>query len=150
MFPSQSYCNAWNARFAGSPALYTKDSRGYLCGVLLFYRVKTHRIVWAIAHGMWPKDTIDHINGDSTDNRPCNLRDVSQLDNNRNRPLPKNNTSGVHGVSMMKCNGKWRATIKAGGKHLHLGCFNTITAAAAARKAAEVKYGFHENHGRKA
>lgn len=33
---------------------------------------KAHRVAWCIAHGGWPPEQIDHINGDRSDNRfPC-------------------------------------------------------------------------------
>ena len=41
-----------------------------------------HRIIWKMHYGNDP-DTIDHINFDTTDNRLCNLRDVTQCDNNK-------------------------------------------------------------------
>lgn len=149
MFTTDSSCGCWNGRFAGMPAFQTKDDRGYHCGVVMYRRLRAHRVVWALCYGEWPRYAIDHINGDTSDNRPNNLRDVGPLENNRNRPTPRNNTTGAHGVSRIRENGKWRATINVKGKQVHLGCFVTISSAVAARKAAELKYGFHENHGRK-
>jgi hypothetical protein len=44
---------------------------------------------------------------------------------------------------------KWAAAIALpGGKCVALGRYDTLAEAAAVRKAAEKKYGFHENHGR--
>lgn len=48
--------------------------------------------------------------------------------------------SGVRGVSWHKGKGKWRATLCYKGKDMHLGYFDTIDEAAAARKEAEEKY----------
>lgn len=88
-----------------------------------------------------------HINHNPVDNRLGNLRLVTSAENNRNVPLRKANTSSVCGVNWHKLRCKWRAYIRTSGKHLHLGMFDNFEDAVSARKAAEVKYGFHPNHG---
>lgn len=106
-----------------------------------------HRLIYLYMTGDWPKDEIDHINGDGLDNRWCNLRPVRHLDNNRNSRRYSNNRSGVTGVGWYRRANKWRGRISIEGKQLLLGLFDTIEEASYARKQAEIKYGFHENHG---
>lgn len=108
-----------------------------------------HRIIWMMVYGHWP-DEIDHINGNRTDNRLCNLRNVTHHENTRNLCKSKNNTSGVTGVHWCAYHEKWAARIKVDYKLLYLGNFSNKEDAITARKAAEVKYGFHQNHGRPA
>jgi hypothetical protein len=56
---------------------------------------RTSRLIWTYMTGEWPKGVIDHINGDTHDERWCNLRDVSQSDNvafgaqRKGKTLPK-------------------------------------------------------------
>jgi hypothetical protein len=97
-------------------------------------------------YGVWPTQLIDHINGDSSDNRIVNLRQTTQSENNRNRRITDKNTSGYVGV--YKRGAKWCAQISVNGKNMHLGAYDTIEQAANARKQAEIDYGYHENHGR--
>ncbi len=92
---------------------------------------------------------IDHINGDRGDNRISNLRVVTSTENNRNKAINKNNTSGVTGVTWSKSRRKWIAQIHIGKIGKALGGFDRVEDAIAARKNAETRYGFHENHGRK-
>ena len=99
-------------------------------------------------HGEWPRHEIDHINGDPSDNRICNLRDVTHKVNGLNQKIPAHNKSGIIGVSWHNSTKKWAATITVSKKQLHLGVFDTIEQARDARSLAERKYGFHKNHGR--
>jgi hypothetical protein len=102
-----------------------------------------------LTYGSWPVDQIDHINGNTKDNRLENLRDVSNRENLRNQKIPKNNTSGTLGVSFDKRKQNYQASIKINGKRKHLGYFKNKEEAIAARAVANIKYNFHENHGRK-
>ena len=143
-------CTRWNARFAGEPAFETVTSLGYFGGRVFGRIYFAHRVAHAIHHGAWPHGQIDHISGVKTDNRIANLRDVSHAENLRNAAMPSTNTSGVCGVSRRKSSGKWTAQIRRNRKQKHLGTFESFDDAVAARKAAEVKYGYHPNHGRPA
>ena len=108
---------------------------------------KAHRLAFVFMTGSFPHDVVDHINGNGFDNRWDNLRDVSQATNSKNCRPSKNNTSGVMGVCFDKSRDKWLASIKVNRKNITLGRFETIEGAALARKKAEKKYGFHQNHG---
>jgi hypothetical protein len=92
-------------------------------------------------------EQIDHINGDKTDNRWQNLRNVSNRENCKNAAIGTNNTTGALGVWITR-NGTYQADISVDGKKHYLGIYKTLEEAKSARKAAENKYGFHENHGR--
>ena len=148
MFASERAGKVWNTRFCGKPACRTEKDTGYVRGRILEKTYLAHRVAYAIYHDTWPTDQIDHINGDRLDNRIANLRDVSRTENSRNSVIPINNTSGHIGVSWRTDVSKWQAYIYAHGKRLHIGHFTDIEDAIAARAAAEVKYGFHPNHGR--
>jgi hypothetical protein len=109
---------------------------------------KQHRIVWAMHYGQWPTKNIDHIDGNRANNAIKNLREATHQENSRNLRMPKNNTSGHIGVNFHKQSGKWMAYIKANGKWVYLKTHANIEDAIAARQAAEIKYGYHKNHGR--
>jgi len=105
-----------------------------------------HRIAWLYEYGEFPQKHIDHINGDRSDNSIDNLRDVSQHSNSKNGRISKNNTSGHNGV--YKQLNSYIAKIKVLGKSLHIGSFKDKEDAIKARQEANIKYGFHENHGK--
>lgn len=77
-------------------------------------------------------DEVDHINGDKLDNRRSNLRYVTRSQNNMNKPIQTNNTSGFKGVHQLKSTGKFQAYIKKDGKRIHLGTYSTALDAARA------------------
>jgi len=131
------------------------DSNGYVRTSLVVQGknrgYRGHRIAWFLYYGEWPKQYIDHINHIRDDNRISNLQDVAETQNNRNVSLNSVNTSGYPGVYWHKKNCRWVAKIwrgGKGGKWLQLGSFKDKDQAIKVRKAAEVKYGFHKNHGK--
>lgn len=140
-------CNSWNARYAGKEAFTASHNAGYKFGSVFDAVCLAHRIAWAVYYGEWP-DSIDHINGNRSDNRISNMRSVVAQDNSKNAAIRSDNTSGHIGVHWHTLAGKWAASIKGGGKMRHLGLFDDMAFAIAARKRAETKYGFHPNHGR--
>ena len=107
-----------------------------------------HRLAWLCVHGRFPKHQIDHVNHNRSDNRIINLREATNQENHRNRPMQKNNTSGVVGVHRCKTHKKWLAYIKIDGKFINLGYSDDKFEAICARMSANNKYGFHGNHGR--
>jgi hypothetical protein len=140
--------STWNARYAGTPALACRDKLGYRRGSIGGDMLLAHRAAWAIHHGRWPTHFLDHINGNPSDNRLVNLREVDALGNSRNVRLRHNSTTGVVGVSIHSQTGQYWAQIGVGGEVLYLGVYDDLPSAAAARRNAERKYGFHPNHGR--
>lgn len=150
VFKSAGSARRWNSRYAGKPALAYIDNHGYEMGALLSQRhMKAHRAAWAIYYGRWPDGHIDHINGDRSDNRIRNLRDVSRLENQRNVALNRRNKSGYLGVYWLDSCRRWWAYIGSGPTRKTLGYFECKADAIAARKSAERDIGYHKNHGRK-
>ncbi len=90
--------------------------------------------------GALPGMIVDHINGDTLDNRRANLRVCTMAQNVRNRKKPRTNTSGYKGVHWMPRHKKWMAKITCAGKHIFLGLFDDPAEAHAAYCAAAKKY----------
>lgn len=84
--------------------------------------------------------TVDHINGDTLDNRRCNLRVCTPSQNMMNRKLNANNKFGFKGVHYQKCGGKYRARISVDGKRISLGMYSTPEEAGEAYNIASKKY----------
>lgn len=76
--------------------------------------------------------TVDHINGEPTDNRKCNLRVCSKKNNQLNRGVGKNSKTGFKGVTYIrKKNGyKYTAQIQLDKIHTYIGTFATPEEAA--------------------
>ena len=84
---------------------------------------------------------VDHINGNTLDNRKSNLRVCSNADNLKHRvKLPSDNTSGVLGVRFRKDRNKWYAELQADGITHRLGSYTTKEEAIEARLKGELKY----------
>lgn len=86
------------------------------------------------------KQQVDHLNGDKLDNRKANLRLCTPGENQSNRGLQSNNTSGYKGVFAYGT--RWRARIVTGRKNINLGVFDTKEQAALAyNEAALIHHG---------
>ena len=148
MFPNTKSGKRWNTKHANKEAFAGVLGTGYCSGYVFNEPYKAHRIIWAIHYGAPPTGDIDHINGIKTDNRIENLRLVNNAENSKNQSRRKDNKSGITGVTWDKAAGKWRACIRISGKTQYIGLFCDIEKAADARKSAELRLGFHPNHGR--
>lgn len=67
------------------------------------------------------KMCVDHINGNTLDNRKENLRICTSKENNRNRKRSKKNKSGFKGVFWHSQNQKWFSHICVDRKIIYLG-----------------------------
>jgi hypothetical protein len=98
--------------------------------------VLMHRIIMNALKG----SDVDHINGDTLDNRKSNLRICTRAQNMANVKARSHNKLGVKGV--YKSNNRFRATIRVNHKRYHLGYFDSLSEASAAyNKAARENYG---------
>lgn len=104
---------------------------------------RAHRLAWVWMTGEDPGPSIDHINGDSTDNRWSNLRVCDTSQNLSNKRVQRNNKLGIKGVHRLK-NGKYRARVNFRGYYVNVGCFSTPEAAKDAydKAAKELQGGF--------
>lgn len=148
MFPCKCAHHRWTKRFVGKKAFSAKMANGYLLGRIFGKGFLAHRVVWALVHGEWPKGHIDHIDGNPKNNCINNLRDVPEHLNHRNNARKRDTKAPCNGVQYMPRRKKWRARIHYDGLTRHVGVFETLEEAIAARKDAEAANGFHPNHGR--
>lgn len=90
-------------------------------------RVYAHRVAWMLHFGCEPSGEIDHINGDRSDNRISNLRDVTASLNRANlQKATSRNSIGVLGVRYIDRIGKYEARIRKSGKQTVLGYFSDL------------------------
>jgi hypothetical protein len=83
---------------------------------------------------------VDHINGDTLDNRRANLRVCSRSQNEWNRKKQKNNTSGFKGVTYNKESKKYFSRIRVYKDLIYLGSFENKVEAAKKYNEAAIKY----------
>ena len=99
-----------------------------------------HRFLCSIDKSVDKNLVVDHINGDTLDNRMSNLRVCTTQQNSMNCKRSKNNTSGVTGIWFDKSRNKWSAELMLNRKKKYLGRFANKEDAIKARKEAEIKY----------
>jgi hypothetical protein len=123
--------NRWASKRAGAMTV-----QGYYIISVDNERLRAARLAFLYMTGEWPKEHIDHINGDTADDRWCNLRQCSIAENMANTKLLRlNNTSGARGVSWNKRLEKWHARVNFQGCLHHCGYFDSFEEAVQARDA---------------
>lgn len=85
---------------------------------------------------------VDHISGDTKDNRKCNLRTVSKKCNNQNLSIPCNNTSGFRGATYDYAKRLWMSNVTSDGRTIFLGYYDT--AEEAGKVASAYRFYFFE------
>lgn len=123
------------------------DVAGGLCQGYIAVRVqgvsyRSHRLAWLYMTGEFPKDQIDHIDGNRANNAFVNLREATSKQNTQNRRFPRidNKSSKYLGVHWSKLRNKFRAEITVNGKNIHLGLFHNAEDAHYAYVEAKRKY----------
>jgi hypothetical protein len=144
---SEVHCSNWNRRYSKKEAFKNVSPKGYVRGVMFNQDIMKHRVIWAMHYGMWPEEQLDHIDHNKLNNKIRNLREVTNQENHRNKGLSAKSKSGITGVYWSDRLNKWLASIRVNGKSKHLGVFKYKEDAMYARKQANKKYGYHENHG---
>jgi hypothetical protein len=133
-FPNERTYKMWNNRFAGRECNYR--NRNYYTIMLNGDNYRVHRIIFKIFYGREPFFMLDHIDGNSLNNKIDNLRECTASQNQHNRRAKKN--VQYKGVSFdarsncyyARCNGQ------------HIGTFRTAESAHAAYCAeASARYG---------
>ena len=109
---------------------------------------RAHRLAWLYMTGAFPIKYVDHIDGNRANGRFSNLREVTMQENNKNKRIQKNNTSGLQGVYWSNRYSRWVARINLKNKTKHVGQSQDFFEACCLRKSAETLYDYHPNHGR--
>ena len=107
-----------------------------------------HHLAFLYVFNSIPSNMIDHINGNRADNRLCNLREVTNAENQYNSKINSKNNSGYKNVSWNKARNKWIVQLKINGKQKFIGYFDDLEFADLVAQEARNKY--HKefaNHG---
>lgn len=98
-------------------------------------KYKRSHLVLVLTTGAWPPEQVDHVNGDSLDDRPENLRPASVTQNAWNHKSRRKKSPLPMGVRMAR-SGKFVARIAVRGEKMTLGTFGSIQQAEAVYLAA--------------
>ena len=129
---------------AGAIASNISKTHGYVRIGIDCRRYQAHRLAWLYMTGSCPTESIDHKNGNRTDNRFANLRAATATINNQNQRRARSDSKiGMLGVSPNPGGPpgrKFAAFIRYEGRVRNLGNFATATEAHEAYVAAKRKH----------
>ena len=126
----------------GDEAGNASHERGYRSICIDGVRYPSTHLANLYMTGEWPENTMDHEDNDPTNDAWSNLRPADASQQQWNQRTPRNNTSGVKGVSYIdgqSGNKKWRGSICMRGKRIFRH-FYTFDEAVAWRKTAEQQH----------
>jgi hypothetical protein len=111
-------------------------------------KYKAHRLAWLYVNGEIPKNLIDHIDGNRSNNKISNLREATYQENSENYKTPKTNKSGIKNVSWYKSLNKWVVSISIKNIKKTIGYFDDLEFAELVAIEARNKYRLEfANHG---
>ena len=119
-----------------NPSKYHQDLKGKIAGVAtiahsgkLYQNIqingrkyKRSRLAWMWMTGSWPKDMIDHVDGNSMNDAWCNLREADCFTNAWNHKKRQKKSPLPMGVRQAQ-SGKYVARISCNKKHITIGTF---------------------------
>lgn len=121
------------------PAGYL-NSNGYRIIGIDYKLYRSNRLTWIFHNGEIPPNmVVDHIDGNSSNDKIENLQVISQS-KNLMKSKPKRNTSGYRGVSWHEPSGKWQVRIYLDNKEKYLGRYEDVNEAAKIYDAAALEY----------
>ena len=130
-------------RMDGSLEAGTTTTNGYKKFVFCQKKYYVHQIVFLMHHGYVP-DLIDHIDGNTKNNRIENLRESNKSKNACNSKVRSDNKSGCRGVVWHKKAEKWMVQVVKNKKAKYLGLYEDFELACLV--ADEARHLFHGNH----
>ena len=113
-----------------------RPKQGYFRAHVDGKSISFHRFIMNAKEG----EIIDHIDGNTHNNRKSNLRKASQSQNLQNTKTRIDNSTGYKGVSFNKRTRRYEAYININGKKKGLGLFDTANTAAQAYNRAAVHF----------
>lgn len=115
----------WNARYAGTIAS-TVNCYGYSIISIAGKKYHASRLAFLIMTGSFPPHEMDHRDCNALNNKWKNLREATPSQNQHNKRIYKNNTSGHKGIVWDKANNKWFARVVHCSKVINIGRFQSI------------------------
>lgn len=123
----------------------TSQNDDYICIIFNKQSFVGHRIAYMLHYNeiLLGTDIIDHIDGNTLNNKISNLRKTTHTGNMTNQKIRTNNSTGVTGVKKTQYN-TYMASIEVNKKRITK-TFTTFEEAKLCREAWNVEYGFKTN-----